>query len=564
MLRIGFFVCVFLPLLVFGQKNYRLEFAGSSLKSFIKHPETEFKDSTQARAYVANLRTTAISKGYLLASVDSVAYEKQSARVFFYLGEAFESAALTMNPEELSFVSKEGKIPEKLLSRVPFTPREIAETLKKIHATYLNNGYPFATVRLDSLHVDSTSMQASIRVDRGAYMTWQDIHVKGDTAVSVKYISSLLGIKIGDPFNNKLLENIRSSIEQVTFLKEIKPHEILFTPEGCELYMYLESVPISSFNGIVGLQPDPNTKRLSVTGELNLKLLNILKRGELLDIRWQSIRDQTQSLTSQLNYPFLFKSPFGIDATFDLYKRDTSFLELDGTVGVQYYLSKGNYVKAFYQSLSSNVLSGGANNPTFSKLGNSKSNNYGLSFVSNRVDYYPNPSRGIRLTLRSSVGSRNLQISDTSTVQKSTTYRGLISFEWFVPLTRRHVLRLANNSEFYSAENVFQNELYRFGGQNAQRGFNEDELFASTRTTFTAEYRFLLDKNSHVFAFYDQSWYENVAGNYYNDSPFGFGVGFSFRTNVGLFSISYALGKQFDNAIQLNNSKVHFGYIAYF
>lgn len=49
-----------------------------------------------------------------------------------------------------------------------------------------------------------------------------------------------------------------------------------------------------------------------------------------------------------------------------------------------------------------------------------------------------------------------------------------------------------------------------------------------------------------------------------SDQPFGFGAGFSFGTNLGIFSISYALGKQFNNPIELKNGKVHFGYVTYF
>jgi hypothetical protein len=73
-----------------------------------------------------------------------------------------------------------------------------------------------------------------------------------------------------------------------------------------------------------------------------------------------------------------------------------------------------------------------------------------------------------------------------------------------------------------------------------------------------------LDRNSHVFAFADQTWYENTSNSYSKDTPFGFGVGLSFSTNLGVFSISYGLGKQRNNPIELNNGKVHFGYIAYF
>jgi outer membrane translocation and assembly module TamA len=303
---------------------------------------------------------------------------------------------------------------------------------------------------------------------------------------------------------------------------------------------------------------------LSFTGELNLKLLNLLNRGELLAINWQSIGEQTQSLSSNLNYPFLFNTPFGVDASFDLYKRDTSFLELNSTIGIQYFLKQGNYLKAHYQNLSNSILSGGANNPTYNKLGNIKTNYYGLSYLSTQVDYLPNPTRGYKIEVSSAAGSRESQLNDSAQVLKSLTFRGTIAFELFAPIAKRHTMRLANTTQYYSASNIFENEVYRFGGLNAQRGFNEDELFATTRTSSVLEYRFLLDRNSHVFAFADQTWYENTSNSYSKDTPFGFGVGLSFSTNLGVFSISYGLGKQRNNPIELNNGKVHFGYIAYF
>lgn len=562
--KLHILLLLLLPLSVLGQKDYSVTWKGSPLKEFIKHPETKFRDSLQANKYMLGLRQDAIDDGFLLASIDSVQYDSTSAIVFFYLGKSYESALLHLPKEEVNFVRRNARLSEKFLAKLPLTPKELGNNLQRIHDAYLNNGYPLSSVQLDSVEIDGANITANIIIDRGPLITWKEIHIKGDTAVSKKYLSSLIGISEGDIYNRKRLQQITGAITQVPFIKEIRPHEILFTKKGAELFVYVESVAISSFNGVVGLQPDPISERLQITGDVNLRLMNVLKRGELLNIRWQSIRDQTQSLTSRLNYPFLFGTSFGIDGKFDLYKRDTSFLELNGNIGVQYFLNRGNYIKAYYQTLTSSVLDGGANNPTFSNLGNTQSNNYGLAFSSNRVDYVPNPSRGLRFDVESSIGSRNAQRNDSAQVVRSTTYRGKLELEWFVPIYNRHVLRLANNTEFYIADEIFQNEVFRFGGLTAQRGFNEDELLATTRTSFVAEYRFLLDKNSHVFAFFDQTWYENVSGNYFNDTPYGFGLGFSFRTNLGVFSISYALGSQFDAPIQFNSSKVHFGYIAYF
>lgn len=562
--KLWFFLLLLLPLSSIGQKDYSIEWSGSPLKTFIKHPETAFRDSIEASNYVKSLRQEAINDGYLLASIDSIHYETKKATVHFFLGRPFKSAILQLPQSEVDFVRRNARISEKFLLALPLTPRELGNNLKRIHNAYLNNGYPLSSVQLDSVKITKDGIRAQVAISRGPLFTWKKIHIKGDTAVSQKYLTSLVGISEGGLYRQSDLRQISSAIKQVPFIKEIRPHEILFTKKGCELFIYIESIAISSFNGVVGLQPDPISERLQITGDLNLRLMNVLKRGELLNIRWQSIRDQTQSLNSRLNYPFLFGTSFGIDGKFDLYKRDTSFLELDGNIGVQYFLNRGNYVKAYYQTLTSSVLAGGANNPNYSNLGNTQSNNYGLAFSSNRVDYLPNPTRGFRLDIESSVGSRTSQRNDTLPLVKSTTFRGKLDIEWYIPLYRRHILRLANTSEFYVADEIFQNEVFRFGGLTAQRGFNEDELLGTTRSTFVAEYRFLLDKNSHVFAFYDQTWYENVSSDYFNDAPFGFGLGFAFRTNLGVFSISYALGSQFNAPIQFNSSKVHFGYIAYF
>ena len=564
MRRYYLFFILLLSFTSYSQKAFQLNFANESHRAFVKNPTTGFKDSVSLVAYVRDLQLSAINKGYLLASVDGLSFSNKMATLDFYLGEKFEDANVTMAQEEMDFVRKHSNLNERFISQLAFTPKILSAALKSIQKTYLDNGYPFVRLQFKDVVIHGAKMSAELSVDRGKLYVWEEIHVKGDSTIAENYISSLLGIKVGDVYDESLLKKVKGRVKQVSFMKEIKPHEILFTKTGAELFVYLKSNPVSSVNGVVGLQPNPVTQRVSFTGELNLKLLNVLKRGELVDIRWQSIRDQTQSLRAQLNYPFLFKTSFGLDGNFDLYKRDTSFIELRTTAGVQYFMSHGSYIKAFYQNIQSNVLSGGNNNPTFANLGTTSSNNYGLAYARQSLDYLPNPSNGHQFQVTGSAGNRSFQLNDTSEVVSSLILKGEVDAEVFIPIAKRHVLRIANHTEFYNTEEIFQNELYRFGGLTSQRGFNEDELVASTLTTSTLEYRFLLDQDSHVFAFYDQTWYENNSTNYTNDQPFGFGVGFSFSTNLGVFSISYALGKQLNNPVLLSNSKVHFGYIAYF
>lgn len=555
---------LFIAVLGWSQKSYRLNFTNEDYKILKKNPTTIFKDSSSALTYAKEFKSFGIKKGFLLASVDSMYFKTKELSIHFYLGPKFKSAKLSMDETDLQFYRKFNIVNEKLINNLDFNPNEIANLLQKMQQTLENNGFPFAAVSLNKIEIDSLNLKAHIQIIKGKNVRWTKINLKGENLSTSKLIGSYIHIKTGDLYNQSDIQLISARLKQISFLEEIKPAEILFTKEGAELFLYLKSKPVSLANGVIGLQPNQNTNKVSITGDIRLKLVNVLKRAEMIDLNWKSLQAQTQSLKAQLNVPNLFKSPFGIDGQFQLYKRDSSFLELKSTAGIQYALNNGSYLKAFYRNNSSSVLRGGKNNPAFSKLGNVQTNAYGLALFKQNIDYLPNPSRGISILLDASVGLRKSKSNDTAQLIKNTTYRGEIQLNWFIPLAKRHILRLANQTEFYIAPTFYQNEAFRFGGQISQRGFNEEELRATTRAIFTAEYRFLVDRNSFAFLFFDQSWYENRTTDYYNDHPFGFGTGFSFGTKIGTFSISYALGKQFGNPILIRDGKVHFGYIAYF
>jgi outer membrane protein assembly factor BamA len=391
---------------------------------------------------------------------------------------------------------------------------------------------------------------------------WTEIHIKGDSSISVNAIENSIGIRKGDYFNESLLAQVDKRIEQLSFITKIKASELLFTEKGVELFLYLKSQKISSVQGAIGLQPNPITQTMVLTGDLQMKLANVFKKAESVDLSWRSIQPQTQSLNFKLIYPYLFKSPFGIDARFNLYKRDSTFLDLKSALGVVYTLKNGSQLKASYQLLASNLLFASASSSQFSNLATVRTNSYGISYTQRKLDYIPNPSKGRFLNVEAFIGSRTATKDSVS--EKKNVARASIQFDNYFSLAKRHVLKLSAGFETYYAPQVFQNELYRFGGLNSLRGFNEDELFASTKLSYTLEYRFLVDRNSNAFLFFEQAFYENNSSNYLKDNPFGVGTGFSFGTKLGIFTISYAVGKQLTNPFDFRLSKIHFGYTAYF
>lgn len=556
---IPFILAVFIRFTGVSQVSVVYQIDG--LEQLTKREKKTFSDSNSLVNYCQDLQLQAYKRGFLTFSIDSInRLDSTHFQLKGAVGQRFEQVDFTITPETRSMLRKMG-IQPRAISSTNANPAVISRMLDEIRTTLENNGHPFAKVGLNSLEIEENRIKTTLVVEKNAEVRWVKIHVIGEKLnISERFIANYLHLKVGELFSQEVINLVPLRLKQITYLSETKPAELLFTEEGAELYLYLKSKPVSLFNGTVGLQQDPVKLTYQLTGDLRLKLQNTLKRGELFDLNWRSIQPGSPQLKITMSYPYLFNTPFGIDGQFQLFKRDTTFLELKSTIGVNYFLSAGNTLKAFYRNSSSALLGSTAGSGVF---GSVKSNQYGLSLTHQTLDYLPNPQRGFSWMIEGTAGQRS--VTKDTIVTKSLLFGGKLQLETYLSLAKRHVVKLASVSETFFTDNIQQNELTRFGGNLSQRGFLEDELLSTTRTTATVEYRFILDRNSYLFAFFDQSWYErNLSTSYLNDHPLGFGAGISFGTNIGIFSLTYALGQQQNNPVLLRDSKIHFGYVAYF
>ena len=560
-----FFFIFFLTFFFYGQSiqvHYTL-LNNSSFKKNKDFKPFEIKKIEELNSILENNKNQWLEKGYYLASFKPLYVSSTEIEVLVEIGSHFPNVAIVINDSIKSQLRSFGieNIPKNSLKTSPSLFKLfIDKTLK----AYANNGYPFAQVFFAEQEIIEQQIQIQMNISSGKFYRFSDIIVKGDSSISKSTVQNLIGIKINDIYSEEKLSSIDRILQQTNFISVLKKSELLFTENGVELYVYLENQKMSSVNGALGLQPNPQSQRIGLTGDIQIKLQNVFKKAELIDLNWRSIKPLTQALQLNLNYPFLFKSPFGIDFKFNLYKRDSTFLDLKSFIGIQYSFKNNLQLKGFYQVNSSEILSKTSNpSSLFSYLAPIKLNSYGLSLQYKHINYLPNPSKGFSLFIETSIGNRTIKKENTA-LEKSYVYKSIFQYVCYIPITKRNIIKVGVNFESYTSSTIFQNERYRFGGLNSLRGFNEEELFASTKLITSLEYRFLLDKNSNAFIFYDQGIYEDNTLTYKIDNPFGVGAGISFGSRIGIFSISYALGKQENNPFEFRNGKIHFGYITYF
>ena len=535
-------------------------------------------DSLEAIHEGKKVLSQLFEQAYLAASIDSQEIGKEYITFYVDKGKPYKWVKLSqgnINPNEVSQFDYNGR----LFFNRPFNGNQLSKFYKRAISHYENNGYPFASITLDSIQIDSNRIKASLKLSKNQFYKIDSIIIKGKSGISETYLLQYLGLEVGSPYNESIIKQISTRIREIPFVLENKKQEVQFFESGVKIILDLKKKKASRFDGVIGLLTNENDGKIELTGDVDLKLINSFNRGEGIGFNWRKLKGNSQDLNLNFQYPYLFKTQFGVDFDFKLFKRDTTFIDLTTRAGISYLFKRGESFTFFLENKSSNLLSRNAlitqNATNIPALGDVRINSFGITYSLNRLDYLFNPRKGFITTTTFSVGRKKLIKIDSlerenpsiyNGVDLSTTqYNGKIRIEYFVPIASRSTLKFANKSATNYAENLYQNELLRIGGLKLLRGFDEESINASTYSIFTLEYRFLLDKNSFFSLFSDGGYYENNnVESYLSDTPFGIGAGISFETKAGIFTFNYAVGKQFDNPIEFRAAKVHFGFVNFF
>jgi hypothetical protein len=393
-------------------------------------------------------------------------------------------------------------------------------------------------------------------------------------------------------YSKEKLLRINKKIRELTYVEEEKAFDITMLGTGSVINLYLKQKKSSQVNALVGFLPNNDqlsSKKILVTGEANILLKNALGAGETIGLNWQQVQVKSPRLSLLYQHPYLFKSPVGLDFSFDMFKKDSTFLNINFQFGAQYALNNNQVGKLFLQRFQTIVSEGGINtalllqNRRLPDVADINSFNVGFDYDFNNTDYRFNPKKGNELRFITTVGAKKLkknnqvlELKDPNdpsfnfgklydTVKLNTyQFRIMATAVRYWPLGgQRNTIKTAINAGMFQSGNIFRNELFQIGGYKLLRGFDEESQYLSHFTIATLEYHYLVGQNSYFYALADGGWGRNNIAKI-NYTYFGTGLGLAFETKAGIFNLAWAVGKRNDTPLNLRQSKIHFGFANYF
>lgn len=584
--------CCFFVLPVLAQEKYQLHyrFVDTVDISPSLGLAKEFDSKGTCSQYIFELPKLLQKKGYITASIDSIQMDSTKAEVLLFLGETYRWALLNTSAVPQDLLNAAG-YRDKNFKQQPLDFAAVQLLQTRLLDKLENTGYPFANVYLDSFNLQQEGITAVLKIDKGPLYKIDSIRVYGDVKISNRFLQRYLEIQDGSVYQKQKLLNISPRLLQLPYLLEEQKWNMSFLGTGSIVNLYLKERKSSQINGIIGFLPSNDQlggNKLLVTGDFNLNLKNGFGLGEALTIVFQQIQVQSPRLQMGYLQPFLFGSPFGVDVSFDGLKKDSSFLNINLQLGVQYAFGGNRSGKIFYQQFISNLLTVDTNAIRISKRLpdqiDQTTSNIGLEYEWFTTDYRFNPRKGFDMKFTGSAGIRRIRPNNNISSLKNPNdpgfnYQSLYdsvgtrAYTFRLRASAANYLRAGKNAAFKTAINagliqsprIFRNELYQLGGFRLLRGFDEESIFASAYAVLTAEYRILIGLNSYIYAFADGGWVRNNSQFANTSNNFiGSGLGMAFETKAGIFNIAFAAGKRDDTPLNLRQSKIHFGYVNFF
>ncbi len=476
--------------------------------------------------------------GYFTNTIDSIKKIDKKYSAFFSFNDLIEKAIIRIDSSENATIKNIKLINNSFEIKIS----ELEPILNSISETLDNQGKSFSKVQLKNIQIKNKTLFADLKINPSEKRTIQKVIIKGYENFPTSFLKNYFRIKPSTIFNQKKMEEISSNSKNLPFIEEIKPPEVLFTKDSTQLFVYISKKQNNSIDGIVNFSSKENGGVL-FNGMLDVRFQNIINTGERFEIFWNSIGEERQEFKITTEIPYIFNSIISPEIAFSIYKQDSTFLNTNFKANLKFSLDNFYKLGIQYESESSENLEQLATNniETFSN------NFYGIYFS------YTKPRNDVfyldkfHFDINPALGKRKTSNDFTNQFKIKTT----LSYIW--DINPRNSLYIRNETGYLNSDTYLTNELFRIGGANSIRGFNEQSIFTESYTFFNIEYRILTNSSSYLYSITD---FGRFSSQKEQKNALSFGIGYLFNTKNSQININLAAGKNDSTPIDFKQVKL--------
>lgn len=413
-------------------------------------------------------------------------------------------------------------------------------------------GFSLATLRLIDFKKKNNQLFATLKVDANKKRVLNDIVINGYENFPAGHKKNIQRRYRKQTFNKNNLKKIFDDFNNLRFISQTRYPEILFSEDSTKVFVYLEKAKSNRFDGFIGFANDEENN-LNFTGYLDLFLSNILNSGEAFNLYWKSDDNEQVTFNASIELPYAFTSPLALKANLNIFRQDSTFQNTKTAIDLGYFFTNNKKVFMGYQSTISSDIQD-TNTGTISDFEN--------RFLTTTFEYnnfiddalFPEKTRFV---FKTGVGQRasKLETNDQTFFELNASHNLYIN--------KRNVVHLKSQNYYLQSDSFIVNELFRFGGIQSIRGFNENSLQANFFTSIMTEYRYILSPSLYAHSVLDYGFYEDRTASNKN-RLLGLGFGFGIRSKNGILNLIYANGSTDNQSIKLTNSVVQIKFVTNF
>jgi len=531
-------------------QNYSLEINSNKTTEniFLSKMKYKTKHTDSLALYIELNRVQKRLKmnGYFLSRIDSVSKKGEKYIAYLNLDKKVDSVLL-----------KHKSIDNQILQKYNFKNNyikipvnQLEEILNDISTFQELKGNAFSKIKLKKLRIENKTLYAEIDLTTSKKRKIDKVIIKGYENFPKSFIKNYLNINSKTTFNKKKLMEISKLSKGLDFISETKPPETLFKKDSTLIYIYLKKIQESSFDGLVNFNSQENGK-LQFNGYLDLKLKNILNKGEQLNLLWNSFGNEKQEFSISVKTPYIYNSKLSPEFTFSLYKQDSTFLNINLNANLKYQIKNNtNLFVSFNSEKSENSTENISNNiSTYENyfLG------FGYEYKILKNDMFRNDI--FFININPSFGKRKT-INNTSQQIKIAT-----TLAYLLDLNRKNSIYFRNKTALLNSTNYFDNELFRIGGNKSIRGFNEQSIFVKNYLLQNIEFRYQTSKSSYMYTITDLAL---ITATNSKEKLYSFGLGYLFNSNSSQINISTAVGTNTKNPLDFKNTQFFVNWVNFF